>query len=253
MSIDWWTLGLQAVNFLVLIWLLQRFLYRPVLAIIDRRRDEAEAVRLKREEAERLVRQAQQREGEQRQALAAEAAGLRREAEALASRRGEVVLAEARAQAERLLVQARDTIEAERVEASAALMGHAAGVATALATRLLDEVGPGLGPDPFLHLLVERLSALTVEEKAVLLRHGEEDVVSLRVEVSPPLAVERQPDWRRRLLQALGQAVELDFVHVPALIAGARVIFPAADLGVSWADALGAAQAGMVSDGKLER
>ena len=38
MALDWSTLALEAVNFLILVWLLQRFLYRPVLAAIDRRR-----------------------------------------------------------------------------------------------------------------------------------------------------------------------------------------------------------------------
>ena len=31
MHIDWWTIALQTVNFVILVWLLQRFLYRPVL------------------------------------------------------------------------------------------------------------------------------------------------------------------------------------------------------------------------------
>ena len=34
MTIDWWTLGFQTVNVLVLIWLLQRFFWRPVAAMI---------------------------------------------------------------------------------------------------------------------------------------------------------------------------------------------------------------------------
>lgn len=37
MLIDWFTVGAQAVNFLILVWLLRRFLYRPVLAAIDAR------------------------------------------------------------------------------------------------------------------------------------------------------------------------------------------------------------------------
>src|SRR5471032_3013235 len=37
MPIDWFTVLAQATNFLVLIWLLKRFLYRPVLAAIDAR------------------------------------------------------------------------------------------------------------------------------------------------------------------------------------------------------------------------
>ena len=38
MTIDWWTLGFQTVNVAVLVWLLQRFFWRPVAAMIEQRR-----------------------------------------------------------------------------------------------------------------------------------------------------------------------------------------------------------------------
>lgn len=37
MLIDWFTVGAQALNFLVLVWLMRRFLYKPVLHAIDER------------------------------------------------------------------------------------------------------------------------------------------------------------------------------------------------------------------------
>jgi F-type H+-transporting ATPase subunit b len=37
MLIDWFTVGAQIVNFLILVWLLQHFLYKPVLNAIDTR------------------------------------------------------------------------------------------------------------------------------------------------------------------------------------------------------------------------
>ncbi len=37
MRIDWFTFGAQVINFLVLVWLLRRFLYRPILDAIDAR------------------------------------------------------------------------------------------------------------------------------------------------------------------------------------------------------------------------
>ena len=37
MLIDWFTVGAQALNFLILVWLMKRFLYKPVLAAIDAR------------------------------------------------------------------------------------------------------------------------------------------------------------------------------------------------------------------------
>jgi len=37
MLIDWFTVGAQALNFLLLVWLLKRFLYKPILDAIDAR------------------------------------------------------------------------------------------------------------------------------------------------------------------------------------------------------------------------
>src|SRR5580698_278918 len=37
MLIDWFTVCAQAVNFLILVWLLKRFLYQPILVAIDAR------------------------------------------------------------------------------------------------------------------------------------------------------------------------------------------------------------------------
>jgi len=81
-SIDWSTFLLELVNFAVLVWLLQRFLYRPVLKVVRQRRqsieDEmAKAARL-REEAEALraglqgERQDWERERERRSDLLAQ-------------------------------------------------------------------------------------------------------------------------------------------------------------------------------------
>ena len=39
---NWWTLGFQAANFLVLVWLLQHFLYQPVMEIMERRKGEVD-------------------------------------------------------------------------------------------------------------------------------------------------------------------------------------------------------------------
>jgi len=37
MLIDWFTVGAQIVNFLILVWLLKHFLYKPILDAIDAR------------------------------------------------------------------------------------------------------------------------------------------------------------------------------------------------------------------------
>ena len=39
MLIDWFTVGAQALNFLILVWLMKRFLYKPILHAIDAREE----------------------------------------------------------------------------------------------------------------------------------------------------------------------------------------------------------------------
>ena len=43
MLIDWFTVGAQALNFLILVWLMKRFLYKPILDAIDAREDRVAA------------------------------------------------------------------------------------------------------------------------------------------------------------------------------------------------------------------
>jgi F-type H+-transporting ATPase subunit b len=43
MLIDWFTVSAQAINFLILIWLLKRFLYKPILGAMDAREQEIAA------------------------------------------------------------------------------------------------------------------------------------------------------------------------------------------------------------------
>ena len=56
MLIDWFTLAAQAINFLILVWLLKRFLYQPVLDAIDAREkrigDELADANAKKKEAQ---------------------------------------------------------------------------------------------------------------------------------------------------------------------------------------------------------
>ena len=115
MLIDWFTVGAQVLNFLILVWLLKRFLYRPILDAIDAREQRiaaqlAEAARQKaaatqeRDEFLRrnadfekvraaLLDQATESAKAERQRLLDEA---REAATALAEKRREALLDEAR-------------------------------------------------------------------------------------------------------------------------------------------------------------
>ena len=94
MHLDAWTIGLQTVNFAVLVWLLHRFLYKPVLRMIDTRRAEIQqhydAVKAAEEQAQaRLAAIVSERAGiaAEREAALKTAAAQAEEAAAIAMRR----------------------------------------------------------------------------------------------------------------------------------------------------------------------
>src|SRR5579885_2732449 len=112
MAFDWSTLALQTVNFAVLAWLLQRFLYAPVLRLIEARRADverryADAGAAGVEAEARLRRLANEREQAVKQAAA--------EAERFAQERR----AKAEREAGTLVEAARRTIAEERAHARA--------------------------------------------------------------------------------------------------------------------------------------
>ncbi len=130
MSIDWITAAAQIGNFLVLVWLLKRFLYRPILdgidareAAISRRMGEAAQSRQQAEAAEALFheRLAGLRAGE---SATIESARVKAEAErdALLSRAQEAMRRDREAQDEQRAREAREyTAELHRTGASALL------------------------------------------------------------------------------------------------------------------------------------
>lgn len=108
MSIDWITVAAQIVNFLVLVWLLKRFLYRPILDGIDAREQE---ITTRMGEAEKIRKAAETAEAKHK----AEIAALR------ASRADMLDEARQSAEAERdaLLAETRDRLAAEQAERDA--------------------------------------------------------------------------------------------------------------------------------------
>ena len=116
MRIDWFTFGAQVLNFLVLVFLLRRFLYRPVLAVVDRREeeiadrlDEAERTRETARDEARRYRELQERLEERRAALV-------REAEEEAESRRSELREEARKEADQVRDAWRESIRRQKEE-----------------------------------------------------------------------------------------------------------------------------------------
>lgn len=136
-GVDALKLGFQVLNFLLLLYLLNRFLFKPVLARLDERRTRIEKGL---EDAEAAARDRELARAE-REAAVAEA---RREAQAMIGRASKIaedsrteILAEARAEAEKVTARARDQINAEKEKAIAELRATVADLALDAAAKLV--------------------------------------------------------------------------------------------------------------------
>ncbi len=238
MTIDGWTIALQTVNFLVLVWLLRRFLWRPVLAVIAAREAEearihtaAAAERTAAEEARRAVEN-------DRAALEAERAGLLAEAHTAAEAERAALAKSAQAEADRLLADTRARLAQERADALAGLKDHAVTLAAALAGRLVADVAADATPVLFARAC-DALAAEPDERRAHLLPPGE----ALTVVAAHPVDAATRAAWGAHLSAVLGRPVPLDIHTDPALVAGVELHFPALVLAQSWRGVLDAAVA----------
>lgn len=247
MQIDWWSAGLQAVNFLILVWLLQRFLYKPVMRVIARRQRQAEEARSEAAAAEARADEARRAYEEKRAGLAAERDRLVEEAHKATENERQEILRQARREAEELAEATRAKLAAEREEALADMRAQTAELATDIATHLLQQVGSASLTESFLERVCDYLGALPDDDLAAL-RAQLGDGSRLRVLTAAALDGEAEQRWRARLRARLGEETPIDFAVEPGLIAGTEVRFPNAVLRFNWRDALGEVQRMLKTD-----
>ncbi len=129
----------EVVNFLVLMYLLKRFLYKPVTEMLDSRRQkikgDLEQARRQKEEAHRLKEQHQRELNEARQ----KAQQIIDEAEDRGEERAQEIIAEAQDEAERIKERNLAEIEQARQEAADELRREVASISMMVASKFLRE------------------------------------------------------------------------------------------------------------------
>ncbi len=239
MNFSWWTFALQATNFLILVWLLQRFLFKPVKAIVARRKEEISRalteVSAEKESAERVRHELEA----QRSQIRAERQKTIDEGRAQLSAERQKIIEETRNETEKIRDQALKRLEGERVAASDALLERTITLATNLAERLLREAAVPSIEQPFLGRLIDYLDRMPAEERAKLCPKA--NASALLVTTAHPLGIQEQLQWREQLENRFDTDLSITFTADAALIAGTVITFPHAILRFNWRDSLAVA------------
>ncbi|MGA2793651.1 MAG: ATPase [Roseiarcus sp.] len=230
MTIDWWTLGVQTVNVLILVWLLGRFFWRPVAAMIEQRRAAAQRI-LAEAEAKRSQAGAALAEIERTRAgFAQEREAIIAAAREAAEQERAARLAEAANEAASLQQGASAAIDSEKQSADKAWAERASRLAVDVAGRLVARLdGPSVRA-AFLEGLIENIRSLPDPARQAMAADG----LALEAISATPLDPADQQRCRALIGEALGANPQIAFKSDPALIAGLELRGPHLLVSNSW-------------------
>ncbi len=223
MQFDWTTFALEIVNFLVLAWILQRFLYRPVTAVIARRGAEI-ANRLTeaqtaRAEAQALKLQYEGSAADSRRDRDAARAKLQEDIVAEGTRLREGLNASLEAEREKLRASERQRLSELRRQAR----NDAEGMAGEFLARLLSRLACAQLETKICQIVIEDLGHLSERDAKAIRAAAQASDAKARVATVYMLGQTE----RHALAQALSRVAEgpvaCDFLQDEELIAGLRI------------------------------
>lgn len=223
MQFDWTTFALEIINFLVLVWILQRLLYRPVMNAIARRRTAIETTLAQAQAAEARAQALQQQYEGRLAASQAEKAAARsqlgREIEAERERMLEALRGEIAREREKREARERQAMQ----DARRRLQEEAHRAAAAFAARLLERLsGSGLTA-AICALAVEDLASLPRDKAQALRAALERQSMRAKATSAHPLGAAERTALAGAMERLAGGPLSMEFGVDPSLVAGLSI------------------------------
>jgi F-type H+-transporting ATPase subunit b len=231
--IDWFTFFAQILNFVILVFLLKRFLYRPVMDAIARR--EAE-IRGRLEEAhgrEEAAEAESERLREAREEMDSRRSELLREAEQEAEERRHELAGEIRRHAAKVREDWHASLQRQRDTFLEELRRRIARETYALTARVLRDLADAELEDRAMGVFLQRVRALDGAERDEFLAALERSGGRIDVSSAFPMTSERRAGIERVILDWAGSSgAQLHFEEDPELALGIEM--RAGDRKVGW-------------------
>jgi F-type H+-transporting ATPase subunit b len=231
MLIDWFTVIAQIVNFLVLVWLLKRFLYKPVLQAIDKREADiaaqVAAAEEAKQEAEKLSEQFKGKNDDLDQHYSERLADAAAEVEVLKQQ----WLAEARAASEKLTEQRQALLKKEAQDFEEDFSRRTRETVIAILEKILQGLAGTDFEARIAAVIFERIGLPETAESWQLHRSGNRQdpvIVTSAFTLSPEL----KDQFEQVIRTVLPDISRISFTIDPALICGIEIKFN--DLKIAW-------------------
>lgn len=230
MLIDWFTVGAQAINFLILVWLMKRFLYKPILNAIDLREKKVAA-----ELADADARRAEaQNEREQLQAkneqFDQERQALMNKAQDAAKAEREKLLEEARQAADQVRAKSKERFAVDAENLRQSIRERTQKEVFAIARKTLSDLASASLEEQIAATFIRRIREMDSQTKVSLVSGvagaattGSATGVAT-VRSAFDLSREQRADIEAALNQALSTSIQLGFETAPDLIGGIELV-----------------------------
>jgi F-type H+-transporting ATPase subunit b len=238
MLIDWFTVAAQAANFLILVWLLKRFLYQPILKALDAReqRIAAELADADTKKAEALAeREAYKRKNVefdgQRAALLSKATD-----EATAERQR--LLDAARKDTDTLRARQQESLRSEYQLLNEEIAQRTRAEVFSIARKALADLAGESLEERMAGVFVQRLRELNSEEKSNLAAMFKSPFEPVLVRSAFELAPAQRTAIEGAIKETLAATATLRFEVVPNLVGGIELVIHGRKVAWSIADYL---------------
>ena len=240
MLIDWYTVAAQAINFLILVWLLKHFLYQPVLDAVLAREQ-----RIAMQLADAAARQAAAtKEREQFEGKNAEfdsqRAALLVTASAQAKTEGQRLLELARKDADALRARLQQSLCDERQALGGEIVRRTRDEVLAIARKTLADLSSASLEESMGRVFMVRLRALSAEDRKQLAAAIEAASDAALVRSAFELPAQQRTEIDQAISEIRGAAVRVSYESVPGLISGLELSAGGRKLAWSVADYLAA-------------
>ncbi len=224
MLIDWFTVIAQAINFLILVWLLKRFLYQPILNAIDAREkriaDELAAADAKKTEAQKEQADYQGKN----EAFDASRAAKTSAMEAQVKTRHQKLLDEARASVDALTAKRQAALREEVRNLSEAMARRTQQEVFAVARKALADLSGADLEQRMAGVFTQRLRGLAGGDKAALAEALKTKTEPVRVRSTFDLSPETQAQIQQALNETFSADLPIQFETSDGLIGGIELV-----------------------------
>lgn len=216
MTIDWITVSAQIINFLILVWLLKRFLYQPVLRAIARREQRIAEQLTEAEVREKKADEQAQRYQAQIEKFEQQRNGLIAKAKLEIEQNKRQLLDEAREEVNRTRKQWQQQIDREKEAFLNQFRLHAADVIQILARKALTDLANADLEEQIIQSFIHRLETLDRESRIKLANVSE----PLQIVTTFQLEDMARARITRAIHEYFPQTTDVEYSESPGLLCG---------------------------------